>query len=235
MPSNQARGVYRHGEPVTERPIHGDRIPTHGVAPRTTRTNQARNTPFAGGAAGVAPVPHVVTLGLIGGVTTSLAYGSENGLPYVDWIFAGQNTSGGLQAPVYRFMGNGDVTVVPGDDWVVSASVKLLAGALGAGTTVDMALREGDAAAVQQALTGTNFVPNGADQRVNHTRVMGGTTFRLAGQVRVTIPNLDLTNFTLRIKCPQLELGTAPSEFIINASQSAGTSQNDVGAPGFES
>lgn len=184
---------------------------------RTTRANYARNTVFAGGAAGVSPTGHNTSVGTSAqAITMAFAFGTESGIEYVDCIYSG--TANAQAGPVYGIALDTVIVALPGQAWTFAADLKLVAGAL-AGITADLAIRQGTAAGAGVLTSATNVTITGTRTRFSHSIASADPAVeRITGRFRLTIPISTVVSATIRLYRPQLELGSVATAFIPNAS-----------------
>lgn len=128
-------------------PIQGARAYTAGLQP-----NEIRNPIMTGGVAGSAgTLPTNWTAFTSTGLTRTLAFGTEAGIPYCDWKIAG--TASGASGSSLGFEANTQIVAVVSQIWIVSGFVKLQAGSLANLTTARLMLRERNAGGSSLATT----------------------------------------------------------------------------------
>lgn len=93
-------------------------------------TNSIRNSEMVGGVAGTpGTAPTNWAVSAIAGVTITTAYGTEDGIPYIDVTYSGTNTSGSTAFPTISIDGAGAIAAANAQTWTRSAYVRKVAGA----------------------------------------------------------------------------------------------------------
>jgi hypothetical protein len=178
-----------------------------------SRTNSIRNNTAAGavaGTPGTLPTNWGIFTSRTGITREIVGFGTENGIPYLDFKLSGTPTNG---AGAY-FLGSESATQIVAsatEVWTHSVFMKLAGGSLSGLTNMRIAISErdilGETLFAESLLT---FIPTVAalnTQRISLTR-----TLTNAGTTSISpfmLFNLDggPIDFTLRIGAPQVELG----------------------------
>ena len=188
-----------------------------GLLIEESRVNSVVNSAMVGGLApSTAPTGWNITA--VAGITTTYAYGTESGIPYIDVTWAGTNTSGANAFPTV-FLGttSGTVAAANGQKWAASVYVRQIAGATNI-TTFSHNVRGRASGAL---VSGQNDSAPLADA----TGIVVGRTSRSFTFTDASITHVEhvistsliadqACNITIRIGGPQLELGALPTSLI---------------------
>jgi hypothetical protein len=175
------------------------------------RTNGIRNSTMVGAVAGSpGTIPTNWDNASMAGLTrTVVGLGTENGLQYIDFRFAGTATS---TAITIWFETTTQIAAVTGQTWTNSIYTKLISGsALG----YQLTNREQDASGVTLRTASLSITPTSTLQRFAYTRTNDGTgTAFVRPSLWVTLTSGATYDFTIRIAAPQMELGAYATTFI---------------------
>jgi hypothetical protein len=176
------------------------------------RTNSIRNSTMVGAVAGTPGTSPTNWSTATSGLTqTIVGVGTENGLPYIDFRFAG--TSSGVVVTIQQ---EGVLTVAAsvGQVWSSSIYSKVIS-APNAPLSYNIRLREGASGGSFVADGLQTFVPTSSLQRFVYTRTnTGATTAFLQPSIVININSGASYDFTIRIAAPQMELGAYATTFI---------------------
>lgn len=187
------------------------------------RTQSVRNPRGEGGVAGTpgtAPTNWNMTSSG-NGLTRTLAFGTEDGLPYCEAVWTGTTTVT-TSIAIYGDALTSAITASVGQVWAQSFFARQLVGSsVPAGSTCNLTWRgvdsggslTSDYALVPKTITTASL----GSQRITATRTMSGaTTAWLTGGLRIdNIPSGTAVNFGVRISLVQLELGSFASAPIL--------------------
>ena len=209
-------------------------IGAYGLRSEEARTNSLTNSAFVGAVAGTPGTTPTNWAGWQGvgtiGLTQSIvSTGTENGFPFIDVRMVGTSTNGGTV--VYS---SDLAAAVPGQVWTQTAFVRLIAGSATAGlsspVTLQLTPRDGTTElAVHESATLTSTPSRVA---VTSASTPAGTQFvrmRVGGTANVG----GVIDFTLRIACPQLELGAFATSPILTYGAAATRAADTVNALGI--
>lgn len=193
------------------------RIGNKGLLVEEARTNSIRNNSMQGGVAGspgTPPTNAVLAGTLFNGLTRSLAYGTEQGIDYVDIRWTG--TTNAQNVYLEQFDSNTQIAAATGQTWNSSFFVSLAAGTVPPGMSILHVVREntaGGAVVLQNAAAAVPLVAGSLGVlRYNATVTLsgGGTVGAVINALRfsyVAVPIGTVVDFTYRVGWPQLELG----------------------------
>jgi hypothetical protein len=174
--------------------------------------NAIRNNTGVGAVAGTpGTLPTNWTAQNVGGValTEVVGTGTEDGIAYVDVRYTG-TTSSTASGGVLAEQGL-QIAALPGQTWVSSVFVRLIAGNLTNITSVANSIFERDSGGVLVAQTNATFTPTGAalsTQRFFATRTLSNaSTVFVQSRITITPVSGAAIDITLRIGLPQLEIG----------------------------
>jgi hypothetical protein len=195
-------------EPVTLRPL--------GLLMEEGRTNVVPNSMMVGGVSPNSP-PEGWYANAVSGLTYSYFYGVENGFPYVDFKISGTNNSGATATPSFVPNLYMSIPAQNGQSWSMGMYIRKVAGTTPI-NQYNMQMRMRSASGSQ--LSGAkNSVPSDAnsfaESRLNATLSITSSevAFVEIALLRTYQPG-DSADITIRIACPQLELGAFPTSFI---------------------
>lgn len=159
-----------------------------------------------------------------GGTITIGTPGTENGIPYVDYTFAGTATNSATTQGVI-FETNTAIAALTAQIWSESFYIRLTAGAIPTGALIQLNLVELTSAGVQTAAgQSTLTAPTGAGlatQRgvLAYTLTGGATTANLSPRIKLNYVSAIVSPFTLtlRVGAPQVEQGNFASSTILPA------------------
>jgi hypothetical protein len=176
------------------------------------RTNSIRNSTMVGAVAGTpGTAPTNWSTAPSGLTQTIVGVGTENGLPYIDFRFAG--TSSGVVVTIQQ---EGVLTAAAslGQIWTSSIYCKIIS-APNPPLSYNIRLREGTSGGSFVADGLLTFVPTSILQKFVYTRTnTGATTAFIQPSIVININNGATYDFTIRIAAPQMELGAYATTFI---------------------
>ena len=205
-------GSVIYGPRLDHDPITYEKL---GVRSEELRVNSCANSAMVNGVApSTAPTGWSVTT--VTGVTITYAYGTENGMPYIDVSYSGTNTTGAAAFPTINIGTAAVVAAANGESWVSSFYVRQvggadsitsstaairarLAGSLVGGQNFSAALA--DAATLSAGLQVRPFTFTAPVDQVEHV-------------IQRTIAIGASIDITIRIGAPQLEQGVNASSHI---------------------
>ena len=191
------------------------RFTANGLLVEAASTNFIRNSTMVGGSVGVLP-NNWGNNGTSGTTLTILGIGTENGSNYLDLRYSGTPSSTQTRLGLESITG---LPALTGQDWNLSASIKIVAGDLTNISSIAWLIQERNSIGTSLVTkTGSNFKTNlGA----NYYRASFSTVLSGGGTVAFAIPELALglsigqaIDITLRITMPQMERGTVATSFI---------------------
>ena len=206
------------------------RITNQGLLVEEARTNSTHNNTTTGAVAGTpGTLPTNVSLSTQGtGIAvSSVALGTESGIPYMDLNF--NFTATGSANAFLLLDTTSGIAATYGQTYTHSLFVKQVSGVF---PTVAIAMRERTAGGATNVVTNSSggvAVPGsgtalGSDRLQFSATLSGATTTSLVPTVEFTIVNTTVYNFTLRIGWPQLELNPLINSTVASAVVAAGGS-----------
>lgn len=223
---------FLHTAPVNWPRIDYDPVTliSNGLMVEPARTNSLRNSMMTGGS-GPSTLPTNWAQNNNTALVPTYAYGTQNGLSYLDFTLNG-NTAVGTQNNLF-FEGSTQVAAAVGQIWTASMWVKLFAGALTNVSSIVLYITEHDAGGVQLSFSSSTFTPTASWQRVFHTRTLASATTAFV-KCQMTLTFLAAPraiNLTLRLAATQLERGETPSSFIPTTTVAVARSADVVTMP----
>jgi hypothetical protein len=180
-------------------------------------TNDIRNASAGGGAAGTPGTDptnwFITTTG--GGLVRTLAFGTEDGVPYVETAWVGV-TVGAVTLSIYAEPLNG-VAAAAGDVRTGSWLVKHSGGVL-TGVTIRHIVNGLTGGGVGLPGTTVVIVPTGGSlisQRFDITATMPATTASVVSQISIICAAASTIDFAIRVALPQNVLAPGPSSLIV--------------------
>lgn len=193
-----------------------------GLLVEETRTNQVPNSSCVGGVDGT---PGTLPTGWVApatitGVTRSLAFGTEDGLPYCDITLSGTNTSGSAVFIALGLTPSNTIAAANGQTWSHSVFARKVAG-----TTAESEFRlnlMGRTAAFAPIAGQEQSITLAGGATLAKSRISGTYTFSDAtvafAQLRLTrsisLADGASIDITIRISGAQLELGSFATSYI---------------------
>lgn len=188
-----------------------------------SRTNSIRNNTFTGGTAGVLGSggvrPTYVSFDGIAAGATTVGFGTEDGLPYMDVRFNGTPTS----SVVINFEEVGAISASDGQNWTVSSYIKLQSGTTSNVDSIKLSNRRGASGGAFHS------VRQSAALSVSPTRQrfsfldLAISDAHGSGTIDNTRPQIVLAwtsgaiDITLRCYAPQMELGAFATSPILTS------------------
>lgn len=200
-----------------------------GLHNEAAATNQIRNSSATGAVNGTPGTPPTnwspTGAGVFNGLSrTIVGTGIEDGIPYLDIAYAGTPTATGSISIMWE--GNTQVVAVPGETWVGSVFLRLMAGGIPGGppggtaeSYISQSMVERNTAGSSQFINRVLRQPTGAALRtqrydhinVNSSPLMTRISHSLSMDYSLAVP----VSVTLRIGLPQLVRIEAPASPII--------------------
>jgi hypothetical protein len=200
-----------------------------GLHNEAAATNQIRNSSATGAVNGTPGTPPTnwspTGAGVFNGLSrTIVGTGIEDGIPYLDIAYAGTPTAAGSISIMWE--GNTQVVAVPGETWVGSVFLRLMAGGIPGGppggtaeSYISQSMVERNTAGSSQFINRVLRQPTGAALRtqrydhinVNSSPLMTRISHSLSMDYSLAVP----VSVTLRIGLPQLVRIEAPASPII--------------------
>ncbi len=218
-----ASGVARSNnnqdyDPVTLAP--------RGFLVEEQRTNSIRNNTMQGAVAGTPGTPPTnwsFTSGSVNGITrTIVGTGTENGITYIDFQYAGTASGAGNMSIVAE--PNNQVVAVQNQVWTFTCYAKLVAGSFANTTARTLFINSYTAAGAfdaNAASPSSNFPVGGPTSAALNTQryfytgtLASATTAFVNSGVFITYNAGAVIDFTIRIGLPQLELGAFATSVI---------------------
>lgn len=180
-----------------------------GILIEGVATNSLSNSSMVGGVApSTAPTNWFATT--VAGITTTYAYGTENGFSYMDITYSGTNTSGAAAFPtIYLGSLSSTIAALNTEVWTGSAYIRKVAGADNI-NLYTLALRARDAAtALIGGQTSSTTLSGGASLNVaRHSTQFTFSSASVAWTELTLMRTLGIgeaVDITLRIAAPQFE------------------------------
>ncbi len=178
-----------------------------GLLYEPQRTNNVSNSGFSGAAVGTALPTGWSAENLNGLTRTITAVGTENGRPYIDMRLVGTATGS-----LYRLNCASTATASSGQTWASSVFARVSGGSTSGVTAARIGIRE-YGGSYSFAETDLDLAASGL---VRKTVTRNWTTsYPAALYIRVNTTIGEAVDVTLRLACPQLEMGTAASSVIL--------------------
>ncbi len=185
------------------------------------RTNSLRNSNLLPNSGTSAPTNWSTETDNASGYTRSYAYGTENGLPYVDWTISGTPTSATYALLFTDAKNDVAIAYASGASWTQSADIRIVSGSLANISLVRIGLRISDGSGSFIAGPLTAITPTSSAQRFSGTGSTASNGF-VTGVIQANFTTGQPINVTLRISNVQLEAGAFASTLILPASGAAG-------------
>lgn len=220
-PANSSPPEY---DPVTLAPL--------GVSSWPAATNGVRNPRGEGAAAGTPGTNPTYWggAGSIGLTRTLIGSGVEQGLPYVDFRYFGTSTA--TSFALMAFEGSAGIAATPGQVWTMSYFTKLVGGTLNGvqGISANFLAMDSTPAQVGAAPSSaiqltTNPLPA---NRQSATLTTPANTASVYPRIILNVANGAAIDFTIRLSCPQVELGSTPTPIILPPAGSPAASTRAV-------
>jgi hypothetical protein len=212
--------------PVFDHDSNGQPI---GLRVEEQRTNSVKNSAIVGGAAGgpgTIPTGWFMWPNLQSDLTRTLAYGSENGIPYVDIRL--QGTPGANNANIIAgFVVTGDAIAASLTQvWTGSCYVKHVAGTV---KNLELSVSERETAGVHLGMATTLITPTSALTRYTVNRTIAQPTVNIVTmELRLSVTAGEVVDTTWRIGLPQLELGAFATSPIFTYGTATATRAADL-------
>lgn len=188
--------------------------PQAGLLREVGRTNSIRNSTMVGAAAGSAgTLPTGWTGGGVGTLTQTLATGTENGQPYLDIRLNGTTST---TLAYYGLEAVANTTASNGQAWTANALARLAAGSMTNVTGVGMHIDEYTSVPAFVAGGDQQYKLTPIYQPITYIRTLSGgaTTARIQPLLVVSFASGVAIDITIRVLCPQNELGAFPTSYI---------------------
>jgi hypothetical protein len=192
---------------------------SEGLLVEEQRTNSIRNNTMVGAVAGTpGTLPTNWISAFFNGLSLSIiGTGNENGITYLDARVSGTVTS--APQALIGFETTTAIPAVTGQDWTVSAYLRLIDGSFNNVNAVQIRISERTAAgAFIQNNNSTPIVPSSSglvSQRFAHSSVLSGATTGNVQPFLVISTSIGaVVDFTIRIGLPQLEQGAFATSVI---------------------
>jgi hypothetical protein len=183
------------------------RITDQGLLVEEARTNSVRNNSNAGASAPATP-PTNWSIVNAGTLATSLAFGTENGLPYVDLAVSGTTSTSNVEL---RWEASTAVAAVNGQAWAQSAFLSLKAGDFTnlSQVTLGLTQRRSDGVSLTVLRSGDLKASiNATSARFTNLQTTNDATVAFVQpRINFSFSSGVTVNFTVRLAGAQLELG----------------------------
>ncbi|XBQ15431.1 MAG: hypothetical protein ABL308_10740 [Oceanicaulis sp.] len=202
--------------PRTARLVRGE-----GLLVEPASTNHLRN-PRGEGASGATPPTHWA-VGASGGMSWSFTHGTEQGWPYVDVTLSGTAVGDAR----LDFEGFTQIPALTGQDWTLSAGLRVISGAVPGDPKLGMFERASTGSTVTSALQ--SVTPDATRRRFVFSR-----TFEGGANVAAAHPCLYIDNpagavaCVLRIYAPQMERAARASSPVLPPAGAPGAATRDA-------
>ena len=213
-----------------------------GVPIEGARTNEIRNNTMQGAVAGSpGTIPTTWQVGGGAGLTRTIATGTIDGQPFIDYRFNGTTgDANGIQLDLSQFT---TITAATGQAWALSVGLALVGGSLANITSILPVIREGTSASVLVLSNNGSDIKQSLGANIRRfaysvTLSGGATTERVTPRIQVSYSNGVAVDFTLRIMLPNFEQTSVPSITPIrtfNAAVTRPTDAPELGVANFPS
>jgi hypothetical protein len=184
-----------------------------GALLEPARSNSIRNPRAEGGTSSA--LPSLWAVGSVAGITPVYAYGTDNGMPYIDIQITGTPTASGSY--ICGFEQTTQIVAAQGETWNNAFLYRLMAGGLN-NVTVQSVLTERVAAGTIVATDFTTIFPNNAYQQFSKVRTLtAATTARAQPRLQINVTNGLAIDMRIRIALPQFELGSFLTSIMLPA------------------
>jgi hypothetical protein len=204
-----------------------------GLLVESARTNSLRNAVLAGasaGSPGTLPTNWIDTG--VGTLTRTIATGTEYGMAYVEIRLNGTSSLTGTN---YYQEATNNIAALTGQTWAASMYYRMTAGSTANITSINLNIRESNAAGAALASNGTAVTaPTSSLQRAKHTRTLNQATTAFVTQFwSFSYSSGVAIDITMRFYLPKLEQGAFVLSPYPTSGAAAGTAADVLAAASY--
>lgn len=205
-----------------------------GVLVEPARTNSIRSSAQTGavaGTPGTSPTPGGFVTGSANSLTRTIALGTEDGIPYIDYTWSGTPSASTILSILFE--SSTTIAAVNAQTWTGSVSAYLSAGSLPGLAVLSLSeYSSAPAYLVQNAVPLLTSGPTLDASRQTITRTLNqATTASIVPGITIPYTIGVPVSFTLRVGGPQLELGDFVTSPIITTGSAATRAADTLSLP----